>query len=124
MVVNTLFMSTKLLIYVPNTNTYQYFIDYNRVYQAFITSGHKHMDGHDSSLIDLTTFASLYSIFYFDLTCQEEDLYKSVKYAEMEVRWSNQAMSVAPNGYYLWTIYESERVLKFRGIQGSMAVEL
>ena len=25
------------------------FIEYNRVYQAFLSSGHKHMDGHDSS---------------------------------------------------------------------------
>ena len=107
MVANILSMSTKLVLISSNTIVFTK----HSCHQGINTW----MD--DSSLIDVNTFASLYPIFYFDLTAQDEDLYKSVKYAELEVRWSNQAQTVAPTRYYLWAIYESERVIKFEGYQ-------
>lgn len=80
------------------------------------------VDNSDGSLITYELFASLYPIFFFDLTAQEEDLYKANKYAELEVRFSNQA----GNGtqYHMHVVYESERVIKFRAVSGSMALEV
>jgi len=59
------------------------------------------VDNSDGSLIDIKSYKELYPIFYFDLTAQEEDLYGKNKYAELEVRWSNQAAAPAANGYHL-----------------------
>ena len=97
---------------------------YHRAYTALMNSGYKMHDYSDGSLLDVETFASLYPIFYFDLTAQEEDLFKANKYAELEVRWSNQANLQAPNGYHMYVVYECERVIKFKGISGTMALEL
>lgn len=100
------------------------FTFYNRLYHAFLSAGHKNIDSMDGSLIDFNTFKSLYPIFYFDLTAQEEDLWTAVKYAELEIRWSNQVAGLGlPNGYHVWVIYESERVIKFKGVAGSLAIQ-
>ena len=100
------------------------FINYNRAYTAFLNAGFKMNDYSDGSLIDMNTYKSLYPIFFFDLTAQEDDLYKANKYAELEVRWSNQATDVAGNGYHMWVVYEAERAIKFKGVAGSLALEL
>jgi hypothetical protein len=90
----------------------------NRAYNAFLNSGYK-MHGHDgSSLIDLESWLKLYPVFYFDLEQQDEDLFKSQKYAELEVRFSNSA----GQNHYIWVVYESERLIKFKGIGGSLAL--
>ena len=104
---------------IANNN---YFTCYNRAYTAFLNAGYKMADHSDGSLITHEMYKSLYPIFYFDLTAQEEDLYKANKYAELEIRFSNSA----PFGlnYYMHVVYESERVIKFRGIGGSMALEV
>lgn len=94
----------------------------NRAYNAFLNSGHK-MVGHDgSSLIDVQTWLSLYPVFYFDLEHQDEDLFKTQKYAELEIRWSNQAQVTAAAGYHIYCIYESERLIKLKGVAGSLAL--
>ena len=98
------------------------FTNYNRAYTAFMNSGYKMADHSDGSLITYEMFKALYPIFYFDLTAQEEDLYKANKYAEIEIRFSNGAPPTA--NYHMHVIYESERVIKFRGIGGSMALEV
>ena len=97
---------------------------YHRAYTALMNSGYKMHDYSDGSLLDVETFAKLYPIFYFDLTAQEEDLFKANKYAELEVRWSNFADVVAPNGYHMYVVYECERIIKFKGVSGTMALEL
>jgi len=101
-------------------------IGYNRAYTAFLNAGFKMDDCtcSDGSLIDINSYINLYPIFFFDLTCQEEDLYQTNKYAELEVRWSNQAGTAAPLGYHMWVVYESERVIKFKGVNSSMALEV
>lgn len=96
----------------------------NRVYNAWLNSGYK-MNGFDgSSCIDLEKWLRLYPIFYFNLEHQDEDLFKSQKYAELEIRWSNAANTFAPTGYHIWCIYESERLVKFKCISGSLALVL
>jgi len=94
---------------------------YNRVYAMLMNAGYKMKDHDEGSLLDLETFYKLYNIFYFDLTAQEEGLFDSVKYSELEVRWSNPA-NVAP--YYMICLYESERKLKMSGLNGSLAIAL
>jgi len=96
-----------------------------RVYKAFMDSGYK-MHGYDgSSIVDINAFQSNYPIFFFDLEDQDEDLFKSAKAAEIQVYWSNTATTFgAPNGYHVYTIVESERLIRFKGISGSMALVL
>lgn len=94
--------------------------EYNRAYTAFMNSGYKMHDEVDGSLVTLETYKSLYPIFYFDLTCQEEDLYTSNKISELEIRYTNNSAA----NYYMYVLYESERMLKFQGVNGSLAVQL
>lgn len=91
----------------------------NRCYNAFLNSGYKMLGHHDLSLIDIDSFVKYYPIFYFDLTNQDEDLFKSQKSAEIEIRWSNAAGDLNQN-YYMWCVYESERLIKMSGINGNL----
>lgn len=84
-----------------------------------MNSGYKNHHADDSSLLDLQLFKELYCIYYFDLTSQPESLYKQAKQAELEVRWSGTQSSA---GYIMWVIYESERLIKFKGVSGSLAL--
>lgn len=100
----------------------------NRAYNAFLNAGYKMHGHHDSSLIDIDTFVKFYPIFYCDLTDQDEDLFKSQKSAEIEVRWSNTLggtnLVLAPNGYHMWVVWEAERLIKMKGVSGSLALVL
>jgi len=111
---------------VTTNNIVTNVVGYNRAYTAFLNAGFKMDDCgcSDGSLIDINAYINLYPIFFFDLTCQEEDLYQTNKYAELEVRWSNQAQDLAPAGYHMWVVYEAERVIKFKGVNSSMALEV
>jgi len=95
----------------------------NRCYNAFLNAGYKMHGHHDSSLIDINSFVKYYPIFYFDLTAQDEDLFKSQKSAEIEIRWSNTAGALGQN-YYMWCVYESERLIKMSGVNGSLSLVL
>jgi hypothetical protein len=95
-------------------------LNYQRAYTALIAAAYKNRDSMDGSLITYEQWASLYPIYYFDLTAQPEDLYKTAKYSEMEIRWTNG--STLP--YYAYIIYESERQLMIRGVGGNMSISL
>lgn len=97
------------------------FTNYTRAYTAFISANGR-VDYDDSSLITYEMYKELYPIFYFDLTNQEEDLYKANKMAELEVRWSNEAGGMGQ--YRMYVIHESERVIQFRGVNGSLALQM
>lgn len=101
----------------------------NRLYNAFLESGNKLHNFDESSPIDLNSFLQLHSIFYFDMTNQPEELFQSLKASEIEIRWSNQAGGgtnsfQAPNGYYLFVVTENERLIKMKGLAGSLALVL
>lgn len=101
----------------PNpTTTYEGF---NRAYAMLMNASYKMKDHDEGSLLDLETFYNLYQIYYFDLTAQNDDLFKSVSYAELEIRWSN----VNIDNYYVYCLYESERKLKFQGLNGSLVLQ-
>jgi hypothetical protein len=93
---------------------------YNRAYTALMNAGFKMHSEEDGSLITLESFKDLYPIFYFDLTAQPEDLYKSAKYSELEIRFT---LGLDQN-HYAYVCYESERMLTIKGISGSMAIQL
>jgi hypothetical protein len=95
-----------------------------RAFMMFMNAGYKTRHYDDGSLLTMQQYMDTYPIFYFDLTYQDEDLYKAVKQAELEVRWSNQAGTFALNGYNLWIVYESERLIRFKGVSGSLALVL
>lgn len=104
----------------PNpTTTYE---GYNRAYTMLMNSAYKMKDHDEGSLLDLETFYSLYNIFYFDLTAQEQGLFDSVKYSEVEVRWSNPGNDIPP--YHVHILLENERKIVLSGLNGSLAVQL
>lgn len=108
--------------YLPTGNVtgVQEILNYQRVYNALLSAAYKNKDASDGSLITYEQWRNIYPIYYFDLTAQPEDLYKANKYAEIEVRWTNQSSQ----NYYAWVIYESERALDFVGVNGSMALKM
>lgn len=93
-------------------------LNYQRAYNALLSAAYKNRDSMDGSMITYEQFESVYPIYYFDLTCQPEELYKAAKYAELELRWTNQSAQ----NYYAWVVYESERNLAFKGVNGSFAL--
>jgi hypothetical protein len=92
---------------------------FNRAYNAFLNAGHKMKHFDDGSLIDFEKFKSIYPIYYFDLTDQPEDLYTTQKLAELEIRWSN-----GEDGYYMYVVYESERLVRMKGVSGNLSLIL
>jgi hypothetical protein len=98
-----------------------------RAYRALMDAGYKMRDNSSGSPITLRQFMDIYPIFHFDMTHQDEDLYKFMKQAELEVRWSNSFAAI-PNGpgttegYHLWVVYESERLIKFKPVSGALAI--
>lgn len=92
---------------------------FNRAYNAFLNAGHKMKHFDDGSLIDFEKYKSIYPIYYFDLTDQPEDLYTTQKLAELEIRWSN-----SDNDYYMYVVYESERLIKMKGVSGNLSLIL
>lgn len=92
---------------------------FNRAYNAFLNAGHKMKHFDDGSLIDFEKYKSTYPIYYFDLTDQPEDLYTTQKLAELEIRWSN-----SDSGYYMYVVYESERLIKMKGVSGNLSLIL
>lgn len=90
-----------------------------RAYNALMNSAYKMRGADEGSLITPDQWKSLYPIYYFDLTHQDEDLYKATKTAELEVRWD---LASPGTGYFVNVFYESERLVKFKGVSGSLAI--
>lgn len=103
---------------VGGTPTFRY---YNRAYNAMMSSGYKLRDDLDGSMITQEQFKDLYPIFYFDMTNQNEDLFKNTKYSELEVAWTNNGTQ---GDYYVYIVYESERQIKIKGVNGSLQIAL
>lgn len=98
-----------------------------RAYKAFLDAGYKMRDPSSGSPITLRQFMDVYPIFAFDMTHQDEDLYKQLKQSELEIRWSNSFAQInagpgVTEGYHLWVVYESERLVKFKSISGALAI--
>jgi hypothetical protein len=90
-----------------------------RAYNALMNAAYKMHGSDEGSLITPNQWKNLYPIYYFDLTHQDEDLYKATKTAELEVRWE---LETPGTGYFVHVVYESERLIKFKGVSGSLAV--
>jgi len=94
--------------------------DYQRAYHAFLSSGYKVHDDNEGSLLTLEMFEKLYSIFYFDMTCQDPELYTSARLSEIEIRYT-PSINV---DHYVIAVTESERSLSFQGVNGNLALLL
>ena len=97
-----------------------YYSKFSRSYFDFLRSGNKTMTTEDSSFVNENTWASLYPIYSFDFTHQDESLYRDSQLAELQVFWTNTAP--AATSYFLYVIIESERRLQFMGKSGSLAL--
>jgi hypothetical protein len=95
-------------------------LNYQRVYNALLSASYKNRDSSDGAVISYEQFSAVYPIFYFDLTNQPEQLYTSSKSAEIEIRFSNQS----EQDYYMFCVYESERSLQLRGVNGNLVLSL
>ncbi|HRP36657.1 MAG TPA: hypothetical protein PLS50_02500, partial [Candidatus Dojkabacteria bacterium] len=99
---------------------------YNRAYHALMNAGYKMRDDDDGSMITVEQFKDLYPIFFFDMTAVPEDLFKSARMSELEIRWQN-GTGVAPLvgvGYHIYVVYESERSIEIGGTNGNMVIKM
>lgn len=101
----------------PDPTTYSGF---NRAYMMLMNAAYKLKDHDEGSLLTLENYYTNYPIYYFDLTAQEDQLFSSVKYSELEVRWSNSTI----NNYCVYIVYESERKIKMQALNGSLSMIL
>ena len=97
--------------------------NYGRAYMMFQEAVQKYADTDSGSQVSAEDFASIYSIFHFDVSKHKEKLRTSS--ADVEVRWQlGGDFQVGGNNtpYHVYCLVMSERFLKLEALSGKMNI--